>query len=198
MPSEIAQQLAALLAGDQQAAAWLYDSFAPRLYRRLRQRYAYPGGPDADDLLQEAYLFYFQHDGRVLRRYLERTPEERCTAASLEAYLWDLACGLASNHRRKLAVRKKVVPLPEAWEIPADPAAETGAVSRDLLERLEACLKEGRERVFLYFSLRYQDGLSPRQIAEACGWSRKAAYKLKQALDEAVTECARQLGLLPS
>ena len=197
MQSEIAQQLRAVLSGDREAATWLFDTFAPRLYRRLKQRYAFPGGLDADDLLQEAFLFFFQHDGRVLQRFLERTPEGEQQPSRLEAYLWDLACGVASNQRRKAGQRKKIVPLPNAGLIPFPSAAERDTISKDLLGKLEDCLRRSRERIFLYYSLRYRDGLTPEQISQTCGWSRKATYKLKQALDEAVDLCARTLGLSP-
>jgi len=195
MQREIAQQLKAVLSGDREAASWLFDAFAPRLYRRLKQRYAFPGGLDVDDLLQEAFLFYFQHDGRVLRRFLERTPEEFQTATRLEGYLWDLACGVASNQRRKASKSKNVVSLPEERVIPFPSAAERNTISKDLLNKMEECLAGGRERIFLYYSLRYRDGLTPEQISQTCGWSRKATYKLKQALDEAVHLCARTLGI---
>ena len=61
---EIAERLAA---GDRATIAWLYDSIAPDLYRRLRRRYEYPGGPDAADLLQETFLLCLRDGARLLR-----------------------------------------------------------------------------------------------------------------------------------
>ncbi len=190
----VRHRLTGILEGDREAAAWLYDTFAPRLFRRLKQRYAYPGGLDGEDLLQDSFLFFFQNGGRVLRRYLDKVPAREQTASHLETYLWDLACGVASNRRRS-AFHRRVVSLFDRHDIPLDPLAERHAIDRDTLERLETCLKEGRERVFLYYTLRYRDGLSPEEVTRVCGWSRKATYKLKQILDKAVTACAKLLGL---
>lgn len=194
MHPTVRHRLTGILEGDREASAWLYDTYAPRLYRRLKQRYAYPGGLDGEDLLQDAFLFYFQNDGRVLRRYLERVPERDQTSGHLETYLWDLACGVASNRRRSV-FHRRVVSLFDRHDLPLDPLAERHAIDRDTLKRLEACLQEGRERVFLYYTLRYRDGLSPEEVANVCGWSRKATYKLKQVLDKAVAVCAQLLGL---
>ncbi|MCH9650405.1 MAG: sigma-70 family RNA polymerase sigma factor [Deltaproteobacteria bacterium] len=190
MQSVVGHRLLSILEGDRGAAGWLYDTFAPRLFRRLRQRYAYPGGPDGEDLLQDSYVFFFQNDCRVLRRFLERVPPAEQTEGRLETYLWDLACGVATNHRRSAALRN-VVSLPQADWLPEDPSAERQAISRDTLSQIEECLKMGRERIFLYYTLRYRDGLKPEEISQACGWSRKATYKMKQVLDKAVEECAR-------
>lgn len=190
----VRHRLTGILEGDRDAAAWLYDTFAPRLFRRLKQRYAYPGGLDEEDLLQDSFLFYFQNDGRVLRNYLERVPAENQSPEHLETYLWDLACGVASNRRRS-AFHRRVVNLFDRHDVPLDPLAERHAIDRDTLGRLEGCLMKGRERVFLYYTLRYRDGLAPEEVATVCGWSRKATYKLKQILDKAVAACAKLLGL---
>lgn len=196
MHSDVRQRLVALLAGRQDAAAWLYDTFAPRLYRRLKGRYGHPRGLDPDDLLQDAYVFYFQHDGRVLQRFLGEVPPAEQSEARLESYLWDLACGLASNRRRSAASRA-TRPL-EAEELPpVVPLAERRVIERDTLGRLEDCLRRSSHRVFLYFTLRYRDGLTPEEITAACGWSRKATYKLRQALDAAIESCAETLALVP-
>ncbi|MCB1033540.1 MAG: sigma-70 family RNA polymerase sigma factor [Acidobacteria bacterium] len=194
MQPTVRHRLTGILEGDREASAWLYDTFGPRLYRRLKQRYSYPGGLDGEDLLQDAFLFFFQNDGRVLRRFLEQVPPQQQTPGQLETYLWDLACGVASNRRRS-AFHRRVVSLFDRHDIPLDPLAERHAIDRDTVERLEDCLREGRERVFLYYVLRYKDGLAPEEVAAVCGWSRKATYKLKQLLDKAVATCARLLGI---
>jgi DNA-directed RNA polymerase specialized sigma24 family protein len=196
MLSETAHQLARLLEGDSAAAAWLYDAVAPRLFRRLRQRYGFAGGQDPEDLLQDAFLFFFQRDGHILRQFLERTPAEGVTFESLEAFLWNQACGIASNRRRSVARRQQVATLIPEQELPIEATAERKTLHRDLLARLEDCLRAGRERVFLYYVFRHRDGLAPEEISEISGWSKKATYKLKQALDHALAECAAPLGLI--
>lgn len=194
---EVGRTLRCLLEGDRAAAAWIYDTFADRLYRRLRRRYGYPGGLDPDDLLHDAFIFYFQNDGKVLRDFLERVPPEKQTRERLERHLWDLACGVASNRRRSASLR-------DHWSLdenpvePADdraPSLEERAVGRDQLARLDRCLEGQNGRVYLYYRLRFWDGHTPNEIAEIMGWSTKATYKLRQALNEAVRFCAESLGI---
>ena len=189
---ELARRLRGAIAGDRSAVAWLYDTFADRLYRRLRGRYGH--AVDASDLLQDAFVFYLQHDARVLRRFLDTVPAAERTPPRLERHLWDLACGLASNRRRSRQRGVEVVPL-DPEQRSAAPGAERATLDRDLLRRLLACLERAGSRIFLYFQLRFEDGLSPSQIADATGWSRKATYKLRQTLDRAVTVCREELGL---
>lgn len=191
--SQIHHQLRRILAGDEGAAAWLYDTFAPELYRRLKRRYGHLGDTDPADLLHDAFLLFFQHDGRVLRRFLERTPET-ANAQTLAAYLWDQACGVASNRRRS-AWHLRAVPVGEVRATAGAGDAAERTVARDTLERLLACLGKARGRVFLYFRLRYCDALTPEEIVQATGWSRKATYKLRQAMNRVLDRCLETLGL---
>lgn len=188
---QITAHLEGVVAGDQAAGAWLYDAFADRLFRRLRQRYGYLGEAGVEDILQDAYLLVLRNDARLLRRFLEQVPAAGQTAARLERFLWDQACGLASNQRRS-ASHRKVVPLTTIHPN-QQPDAEREVAERDWLARLELCLSKGRARVFLYYKLRYRDGLSPEQISTATGWSRKATYKLKEALNAALGGCVERL-----
>ena len=191
VPSELAERLRAAVSGDPSASAWLYDTFAGRLYRRLQRRYG-RAGLDAEDLLQDAFVFFLQHDARVLRRFLDQSGPDGPTTGELERYLWDLACGLASNRRRSRS-RATVVPLVVEQTSPT-PGAERSLIERDQLDRLLDCLRRAGSRIFLYFKLRFDDGLSPRDIATATGWSMKATYKLRQRLDRAVVACREALG----
>jgi len=177
-----------VIEGDRQATAWLYDQFAPLLFRRLSSRYV-PLGLDGEELLQDAFVFYLQHDARVLRRLLER--ETTFDDNSVHRYLWDLACGLASNKLRSLK-RATIVPLNNEILKAEDDTAQSN-LSQDLLSRLDACLSHKNSRVYLYFTLRYVDGLEPEEISRATGWSRKATYKLKQAFNSALADCAERL-----
>ena len=180
-----------MLAGDQAAGAWLYDTFSARLYRRLRQRYTYLGEATAEDVLQDTFLLLLRNDGSVLRRFLERVPKPEQKNARLERFIWDQACGVASNQRRS-STHRKVVPL-ATTEPDRQPTAERRTLERDWLVRLENCLAGGRERIFLYYKLRYRDGLAPEQVSQATGWSRKATYKLKEALNGALARCQQLL-----
>lgn len=191
---EIARRVKGIAAGCAENAAWLYDTCAPRLYRRLRHRYGYPGGIEVEDLCHDTFVVVFRHQARLLTTFVERTPRSELTLAALERYLWDQACGLASNRRRASGGRK-LVAIDEVAE-PREPAdEEQRAVHGDVLARMVACLKGKGQRTYLYFLLRHHEGLAPEEVAKATGWSMKATYKLKQALNKAVQECAERLGL---
>jgi DNA-directed RNA polymerase specialized sigma24 family protein len=191
---EVEEKLESILAGDPEAAAWLYDIFASRLGRRLGSRYP-DLAAELEDLVHDVFVLFLRPEGDLVRTFLDRrTP----TRSALERRLWDLGCGLASNRRRS-SRRRKVVHLDDRDRTDPIPDAERCIIDRDRLQRLDACLRRANPRIYLYFKLRYRDGLSPEEIAEATGWSRKATYKLKQALNEEVKTCADALGLdLPS
>ncbi len=189
---EFAERLAA---GDREAVAWLYDNVAPDLYRRLCRRYGYPGGPDAADVLQETFLLSLRDGARLLRGSLANQPAGSPVLPSLQRYLWDLACGVAANVRRSVWSRR-AQPMPET-AVADEPGVERSVVARQALERLDGCLEQQGERVYLYFKLRYVDSLTPDEIAAGTGWSKKATYKLRQSLNEAVERCLDRLGLRP-
>ncbi len=197
MAGDVHEMLQRVLSREAEGYAWLYDSFATKLYRRLSQRYAHAGGLEAADLLQDAFLFFLQNDHRVLRYFLDRTPRSEQTEQRFERHLWDLACGVASNRRRSAAQRKGTVPLGHITEVTAspEPGAERRLVDRDRLQKLNDCLERSSERVYLYFKMRFADGLAPEEICAATGWSRRSTYKLRQALNKAVDKCAEALGL---
>lgn len=193
--TDVSFKLRRIAAGDHGAAAWLYDAFAASLYRRLRQRYGYPGGLEVDDLLQDTFVQVLRSRARVLVRWLERQ-EQGPTEASLERYLWDLACGLATNRRRSQS-RTNVVSIDTARPLTELPAAERSVLGRDVLDQLEACLEATNRRTYVYFKLRHVDGMTPDEIARVTGWSKKSTYKRKQLLDDAIERCAEKLGLEP-
>jgi DNA-directed RNA polymerase specialized sigma24 family protein len=190
---ELAERLAA---GDREAVAWLYDHAAPDLYRRLSRRYGYPGGPDAADLLQDTFLLCLRDEARLLRNFIDGQPAGSPALPSLQRYLWDLACGVAANVRRSVWSRR-VQALPETAPLADKTEVERSAVTRQALQRIDGCLRQQGERTYLYFKLRYVDGLAPEEIAVGTGWSKKATYKLRQSLNEAVERCLDRLGLRP-
>ena len=194
MATSVSDSLCRIVEGDDDAKAWLYDTFSARLYRRLRGRYAERQGFDAEELLQDSFVFFFQHEARVLRRFLEQVAEAERTEERLGRYLWDLACGVASNRRRSLG-REKSLPLADQVLRSQGAGPERRSVGRDALRRLAACIRDADGRAYLYFKMRFVDGLTPEEIALAAGWSRKATYKLKLRLNEAAEKCARRLGI---
>ncbi len=195
MPEPILSKISRVLACDRAAAAWLYDTFAPRLLRRLRLRFGAGRGLDAEDLLQDTFLYLLNHEGRVLERFRARHAAAEPGERDLEHFLWSAACGIASNRRRSL-LRHPTAPI-DGRDLPFG-TGESPALARDALERLGDCLFRSNDRLHLYFQLRYLEGHKPAEIAQITGWSRRTAYKLKQALDAAVEKCVEQLRLLES
>ena len=190
----LTERVQQLVAGEDEARRWLHDTFATRLRRRLRGRYARHRGMDVEELLQDAFLFFYQQASRTFGRFLDEVPLEERSEARLDGYLWDLACGIASNRLR--AARRRPVSFAPLADDAADPEdGERRALDRDLLARLAACLKRAGSRAFLYYTLRFVDGFTPDEIARATGWSRKATYKLRLVLDGAIDRCAQRLGL---
>ena len=191
---EISEKLVRLVAGEDDARQWLHATFGPRLSRRLRGRYASFGKLDSEELFQDTFLFFYQHAPRTFSRFLSEVPLSERTEARLDAYLWDLACGIASNRLRSARRRPPLSPVPvEGTVDPVD--AERLTLDRDLLGKLKTCLKRAGSRSFLYYKLRFVDGFTPEEIAQATGWSRKITYKLRLVLDGAIDRCARRLGL---
>ncbi|MCB1057308.1 MAG: sigma-70 family RNA polymerase sigma factor [Acidobacteria bacterium] len=197
MSTSIHRWLHRLVAGDREAAAWLYDTFSPGLYHRLTLRYRHLPGVEPADLLHDAFVFFLRPDTRALRSFLAETSDGDCPAAALEKRLWDLACGLASNHRRS-AWSRRAVTLGEIHLTSAERSAECEATARDALEKLDRCLEGETEEGYLYYQLRYVDGLKPRQIATVTGQAVDEVYRLRSVLDRALRRCAERLGLARS
>lgn len=192
MDRRIADRLREVVGGDRRAKAWFYDTFAPQLFRRLRQRYGIPLDLDPEELLQDAFLYFLQDDARVLARFVDRFPGSG--ADELARYLWDLACGVASNRLRRRRNRRAAMrAAPQHIAIAKDP--EGRRIDQDTIRRLEECIRGHRDRVFLYYKLRFVDGLTPEEIARTTGWSRRVTYRLRQQLNEAISECAQRLGI---
>lgn len=196
MLGDVAQRLQRIAEGDAESKAWLFDRFAGRLLRRLGARYG-PLKLEAEELLQEAFVFYFQHDARVLRGFVEKHPPEQQSAEALEAYLWDLACGVASNQLRARRVRRQSFSdlALDQLDIHGGGDPEAQSVWRDLLDQFGECLQKRGVRLHLYFILRFVDGLSVDEISAATGWEVKTVYKLRERLNEAAAACARMLGI---
>jgi len=194
MPAELTARLEQVVAGDDLARGWLHVTFAPRLARRLQARYGRHRRMDVDEVVQDTFVFFYEHARSTFARFFAEVPEAQRSESRLDAYLWDLACGIASNRLRSLRRH------PATDLVPVDTAAdpvdeERRTLQRDLLERLRTCLKRVGSRPYLYYKLRFVDGFAPEEIAQATGWSRKSTYKLRLVLDGAIDRCARRLGL---
>lgn len=185
-------QLSRALVGDAEAVGWLYDQFAPQLSRKLERRFGPVPGLESADLLHDTFVYLLADEGRVLKRFLERPTE--ATEAAFAQFVWSAACGIASNRRRSLA-RHPTDSLDARQRTLATDDGEGATAARDVLDRLARCLLRRGDRSYLYYQLRYRDGLTPTEVARVTGWSQRATYKLKQALDRAVDRCLEEMGL---
>ena len=149
---------------------------------------------EPSDLLHDTFVFFLRPDTTPLRRFLTEAPRGQGSFAALEKQLWDLACGLASN-RRRAAWTRRAVPVAEIRDVAGESDSEGETVARDALEKLDRCIEGQSEEGYLYYQLRYVDGLKPRQIAAATGQAIDEIYRLKHVLDRALRRCAERLGL---
>ncbi|ANM29816.1 hypothetical protein ABI59_09840 [Acidobacteria bacterium Mor1] len=189
----VAESLRAIVAGSERAKAWLYEQFAPRIYRRILGRYGRARWLDPDDLLQDTFVSALQRDAQVFRALLDKGGGE-ITAARVERMLWNIACGLTANRRRSKARLPQIL-HPEYELGTPDEDPESQGVDRAMLERLAQCIQRKGGRIYLYYRLRYVDGYTPEEISTLTGWSRKVTYNLKLALNRALERCSQQLKL---
>ena len=178
--------------GDRQAQGLFFDEFAPQLLRRLQGRYGSSPDLDTDDLLQDCFTFLLRSDGQALRRFLKALPPHKRTRPVVAAYLWDTACGIASNRRRSARRFRNAMVRHEPQ---TTKNLEQHSLAMDTIQRLSQCLRGAGSQVFLYFVLRYVEGLTPREVAEATGWPIDVTYRLKTSLGSALQDCKERLGL---
>ncbi|MEM1203618.1 MAG: sigma-70 family RNA polymerase sigma factor [Acidobacteriota bacterium] len=195
MPS-VDERIRGILQGRRGDTAWLYDEFSERLHRRLGSRYRDLEPEEVEDILHECYVLFFKDNGRVLRRFLERHRHPGPTPEQLERYLWDRACGLAVNLRRRVSRSLESGGEPRR-SLASARNEESHLLNRDMLDQLGRCLQEGRQQVHLYYQLRYWEGLTPVEIEQVTGWRRKGIYRLRDALQRALKRCVERLGLRP-
>ncbi len=194
MAADIPEVLRKIAAGDPGAKAWLYDTYAGELQRKLSFRYGVHA-LDPEELLQDSFVYFYQHDGRVLSAFLDRHPPPQQTAEQLRTYLWDLACGVASNRLRDRRTRRRN--LPESGRdlslVVADSDPEQEHIARDQMRRFADCIAEKGEQIQLYFALRFVDGLTAEEIAGVTGWPIEQVYRLRVRLGAAADDCAMRL-----
>lgn len=147
-----------------------YDRLLGFVRRRLR-------GPDAEDVVQDAYLRLTIASGRSVVR-------------SPDAFLHTAALNLVRDRARAAAVRQA-----SAGEAPAEPpcpapGAEDGLAARQQLEVLESALAELPAKRRACLVLYRFDELSHAAIAERLGLSVSSVEKhIRRALDH----CRRRL-----
>lgn len=196
MVADVPRLLRQIADGDPIAKAWLYDTYAGGLQRKLSFRYGVHA-LDPEELLQDAFVTFYQHDGRVLLNFLERHPPPQQTVEQLRIYLWDLACGVASNHLRNRRTRRRNLPESEVElaDVVVSGDAEERHIARDQLRRFVECVAEKGAQIRLYFALRFVDGLTAEEISHVTGWPIEQVYRLRVRLGVAADDCATRLQL---
>lgn len=194
MSAEFSNRVRKIVEGDQAAKEWLYDTFGGSLFRRLGARYR-QRGLDPEELLHDAFVFYFQNDGRVIAQYLSHTPVEDQDEESLDHHLWNLACGVATNRLRSRKLRRRFATDSDIDDLPEPGSAhpEMEIVDRDLIDRFGDCLRGHGDRLFTYYALRFRDGMTAEEIGAATGWSMNEIYALRTKLNHAAEKCAEVL-----
>ena len=166
MPSLTDQELvAACLAGRESAYALLVERYTQRLHRIAARICRHP--QDAEDAVQEALL----QAVRDLRKWKPTAP--------LEAWLVTITVRTAQKvdqRSNRVASRSDSLdaPLPDgnqrelSDQAPStDPAAAAG--SADLAARLAAAIEDLPSKYRVAVTMRFQEGLSPKEIAEHLG-----------------------------
>jgi RNA polymerase sigma-70 factor (ECF subfamily) len=166
MPTLSDQELvAACLQGKESAYALLVERHTPRLYRIAARICRHP--QDAEDAVQEAFL-------QAVRDLKSWKP-----TAPLEAWLVTITVRTAQKvdqRSNRVAARSDSLDTPfedgtqrelRDRSSASDPAAAAGAA--DLAARLAAAVAALPERYRAAVSLRFQEGLTPKEIALALG-----------------------------
>jgi RNA polymerase sigma-70 factor (ECF subfamily) len=166
MPALTDQELvAACLEGRESAYALLVERYTPRLYRIAARICRHP--EDAEDAVQETFL----QAVRDLRKWKPTAP--------LEAWLVTITVRTA----QKVDIRSnRVASRSDSLDVPhqdggerelrdrstaSDPAAAAGQA--DLSARLAAAIADLPDKYRAAVTLRFQEGLSPKEIAATLG-----------------------------
>jgi len=170
-------------AGHPKARAWLVETCYGYVLKRVTKRYG--RYLDPEDVTQQVFLCLLKPEATVLKKYLLVTPVAQQREATLRRYLWDQACGVASNLRRGRSRRRDFPVAREEYERREDPRVrvEEEIVNRDLLKRCFRWVREnGGHRDVTYLNLRYRLGYRPIEIAGATGWSLDETYRRREKL----------------
>ena len=185
---ELASQLAAAARGDEEASAWIYRAFSPRVYRLVLGLLG--DVADAEEVVQDAFVYAFRSLGRF-------DPSR----SSLSTWLCTIAISRCRNKRR----RKWLASIPLHWLRETErqgPAAgplrkveailEAHGVRRQVWGAVRALPPKLREAV----ALRFFAELSYRAMGKVLGINPKTAESrtrlglkaLRAALAEAQLE----------
>jgi RNA polymerase sigma-70 factor (ECF subfamily) len=162
--------------GDREAFRRFYERHHEALFRYLRRRGV--ATDVAQDLVQKAFLYVWEHRGRI-------DPGQ-----SLRGYLFRIGYTRMLNHVRDAPPHDAAAaPDDQAASAPS-PAAE--AAHRDLKEALEAAIEHLPERRRAVFELCFVEDLTYREAAEALDISPKTVenqmHRAFRALRESLAD----------
>ena len=166
MPALTDQELvAACLEGRESAYALLVERYTPRLYRIAARICRHP--EDAEDAVQETFL----QAVRDLRKWKPTAPLEAwlVTIAVRTAQKVDMRSNRVANRSDSLDARHQDggEREPRDRSTASDPAAAAGQA--DLSARLAAAIADLPDKYRAAVTLRFQEGLSPKEIAATMG-----------------------------
>jgi RNA polymerase sigma-70 factor (ECF subfamily) len=158
--------IARCLGGDQAAYAALYDRYAPGLYRLAYSILLVV--QDAEDVLQESMVYAF--------RNLDRYDPER---GAFRTWLYTITISRCRNARRRKWL--PTVALSHLLTVGIEPSApdeespEFRAAWQEIRSALREALRSLSPRLREAVALRYNQGLTYREMAEILGCPQKTA-----------------------
>jgi RNA polymerase sigma-70 factor, ECF subfamily len=152
--------------GDEDSAAYLFDTYYPRVYRYALAKLRKPS--DAEDVAAETFAV-------VLREL----PRFKWKGAGFEAWLFRIAANLVVDHVRRGGKEWAASDGFIGPDIPYDRTPEKQVLeremSREIVEMLDHLTSEQREVLLLRFAA----GLDTNQAAEAMGRKPNAVRQLQ-------------------
>lgn len=167
-----------LRSGDPEAAARLFDAYG-RYVERLLVR-VLGSDPDLEDLLHEVFAEALASIHKL------RDPTR------LKGWLTRMTVFIARGTLRRRRRQGWLSFAPEE-ELPAQPSHSTPPEARDLLDRVFAVLAKLRPSQRIAFSLRYIEGMTLSEAAEATGVSLATFKRLLRTADRGFMNGARRI-----
>ncbi|MBL9027848.1 MAG: RNA polymerase sigma factor [Myxococcales bacterium] len=177
-----AERLGQLRARSPAAERWLFEAYVDRVERILVSVMGHRGG--LEDRVQEVFVRVFARVGVV------RDPE------ALPAFVAGVATFVAREGIRT-SRRHRWLRFLSREEIP-DPPTTMDTESRDALRAFYRVVGEMSADERVCFTLRYVEGMSLGEVAEACGFSLATAKRRLQSAERLfVQRCRSEPELLP-
>lgn len=163
---ELRQEVRRAATGDEESAAYLFDTYHPRVYRYALAKLG--ARSDAEDVAAETFAV-------VLREL----PRFRWKGAGLEAWLFRIAANLVIDHVRRGGKEWASSDGFIGPEVPYDRTPEKQVLeremSREVVEMLDHLTSEQREVLLLRFAA----GLDTNEAAAAMGRKPNAVRQLQ-------------------